>query len=314
VIRAAFARLVSLWDEYWFRPGPTFDLAVVRIIVVGFHFGFMLGWMPVRGEFFDLAALPDWYYQPIGPFAAVAKLTAEPWRPSLGWISAWYWIVVAAAPFAFVGLFTRTALVLVAAGSVLTRAYAWSFGEVHHPEAVMMFALCALALSPSGAALSVDAWRRRRRTEPRARLLDELSIGGGVRADATWGIRLLQWLFALIYFSAGYHKLARGGLEWMNGETLRFYLIEDGLRWGGLALAFAELPTFVLQFLSAWTIWLEATFFLAVLFPSLVWIYVPMGIALHTGIYVTMRAPFFEYIAIYSVFVPWSRLLKARRP
>jgi hypothetical protein len=53
-----------------------------------------------------------------------------------------------------------------------------------------------------------------------------------------------------------------------------------------------------LQILFAWTIRLEKAFFLAVSFPSLVWIHVPMGIALHVGIYLTMRAPFFAYLAI----------------
>ena len=34
--------------------------------------------------------------------------------------------------------------------------------------------------------------------------------------------------------------------------------------------------------------------------------YVPVGLFLHTLIYFTLGAPFFSWIGLYSVFVPWS--------
>jgi predicted DCC family thiol-disulfide oxidoreductase YuxK len=62
--------------------------------------------------------------------------------------------------------------------------------------------------------------------------------------------------------------------------------------------------------LSWMTILFEGTFFLVLLFPALAWIYIPAGVAFHVGIYSTMRAPFFQYIAIYAAFVPWARLIQ----
>jgi len=53
----------------------------------------------------------------------------------------------------------------------------------------------------------------------------------------------------------------------------------------------------------------ELTFFVVLIRPSLAWLYLPAGVMMHTGIYLTMKAPFFQYIALYSVFVPWAVIL-----
>jgi hypothetical protein len=57
----------------------------------------------------------------------------------------------------------------------------------------------------------------------------------------------------------------------------------------------------------------QATFVLPVLFPRLRWLYVPAGLALHIGIYLTMKAPFFQWIALYAVFIPWATAFKLAR-
>jgi hypothetical protein len=40
------------------------------------------------------------------------------------------------------------------------------------------------------------------------------------------------------------------------------------------------------------------------------WIYVPAGLCMHIGIYLTLTAPFFQWIALYAVFIPWSEALR----
>jgi hypothetical protein len=47
-----------------------------------------------------------------------------------------------------------------------------------------------------------------------------------------------------------------------------------------------------------------------VLFPKLRWFYAPVGVLFHVAIYLTLGAHFFTWIALYSVFVPWSELVK----
>jgi hypothetical protein len=196
-----------------------------------------------------------------------------------------------------------------AASCVYLHAFNYSFNDFHHPEAVMMIALAALALSPSGQVLSLDAVIRRRR-------------GGNARSAGTltamsefagWPIKLIQWFFVLMYLSAVYAKLTTGGLDWPNGYTLQYVLAQDGLRWDSpIALWLSRQHELVVigQYL---VLLFQGTFALAVLFPRLRWIYVPAGIGLHTFIYLSMLAPFFQWIALYAAFIPWSRAVGLSR-
>ena len=58
----------------------------------------------------------------------------------------------------------------------------------------------------------------------------------------------------------------------------------------------------------------QSTFFLCVIFPELRWFYVPAGLFLHTTIYFTLGAPFFTWIGLYSVFIPWSAAVRRLGP
>jgi hypothetical protein len=89
----------------------------------------------------------------------------------------------------------------------------------------MMIALSALAISPSGRVLSVDAWFGRWRA----------GRGAGDWPDQTsefagWPLKLIQWFFVLMYASAVWSKLSHSGLDWANGFTLQWVLARDGLR------------------------------------------------------------------------------------
>jgi hypothetical protein len=57
----------------------------------------------------------------------------------------------------------------------------------------------------------------------------------------------------------------------------------------------------------------QATFWLAVLFPKLRRVYVPAGLCLHLGILVTLNAPFYQWMVLYAVFIPWARALQLLR-
>ena len=88
----------------------------------------------------------------------------------------------------------------------------------------------------------------------------------------------------------------------MNGYTLQFYLLNDPLR-NELRIWLAG--QHVLAVILSWaSIVFEASFFLAVLVPTLCWIYIPIGIAFHVGNAVLGVAWFFQYIALYITFLP----------
>ena len=165
----------------------------------------------------------------------------------------------------------------------------------------MMVMLSALALSPSGRVLSIDSWITR---QGQVNLLEDRSEFAG------WPLKLIGWFFVLMYLSAVKEKLSSSGLDWPNGFTLQFALARDGLRHGsslGVWLSQFHLPVMAMQFM---VLAFQASFAIAMIFPKARWIYVPAGLMLHIGIYVLMRAPFFQWIALYAVFVPWTLGLK----
>lgn len=54
----------------------------------------------------------------------------------------------------------------------------------------------------------------------------------------------------------------------------------------------------------------QLTFVLAVIFPMLRWIYVPMRLSMHFGILFTLNAPFIQWIVLYVVFIPWHAMFR----
>jgi HTTM domain/TQO small subunit DoxD len=301
---------MSSWQRYWFGSAPCLDLAVVRVIAVATQLFCMMVYAGLLVALQERAALPDANWHPL----IVLNLLNLPWgwgfRPSFDTLQIIYYVSIAAGLLSLIGFLTNAALVVFAVTCVYMQAFSYSFGDFHHPEAVMMVALTALALSPSGRVLSVDAWIRKRRAGGADRdLVDQTSEFAG------WPLKLLQWFFVLMYASAVWSKLSASGFDWANGYTLQYVLARDGLRWDSPLAYWLSHQHLIVMLAQYGVLLFQATFALAVIFPRLRWIYVPAGLCLHIGIYLTMRAPFFQWIALYAVFIPWAealRMLRAR--
>lgn len=306
--------MIKFWRSYWFSPAPYFDLAVVRVVAVTVQLFITLIYFDWLDDLALRAALPDSFYQPLPVLNILNLPFGWGYRPSIEALTAIHYITTVAGFLSLVGLLTNVSLIVFAAGSVYLQAFLYSFIDFHHPPQVMMIALSALALSPCGKVLSLDwflaRWRSAggfdRRTAV-TELIERKSEFAG------WPIRLLQWFFVLMYLSAVVSKLFKGGLDWANGYTLQYYLVQDGLRWASpLALWLSDQHVLV-WIMQCGVLIFQVTFALAVIFPKLRWIYVPAGLGLHLGIFLTLKAPFFQWIGLYAVFIPWSEALRMAR-
>ncbi|MGF1480880.1 MAG: DCC1-like thiol-disulfide oxidoreductase family protein [Cyanophyceae cyanobacterium] len=303
----------SYWNSYWFRPASLFNLAVCRIVVIAFQL-FYLVKNDYLGQLLERSLLPDSLYQPLPVLQFLLPLAN--YRPSAEILTITYWLAIIAGMCSLLGIRTKVSLLVFAMSNLLIQAYLYSFGDFHHPEALMLIALFVLALSPAGGVLSYDNLQRRLRSRTTKKRWSEFNIVTQKSPWAGWSLLLIQWLFALIYLSAAMSKILQTQplaltLDWMNGYTLQFYLIRDGIRWGSeLGVWLGQHHTFA-WLSSIVAILFESTFWVVLLFPKLAWLYIPAGTAFHTGIYWTQRAPFFQYIALYSVFVPWASLVQS---
>ena len=293
------------WNTYWFRPRPYVDLAMVRIVTVGTQLALLLFYVNYSAErFLLLDAAPDEMYEPIPALLLFIFPFGSDYRPSYEEIRLVQTIAIALGFLALIGLATRLSLLLFALCNVFIVAWTYSFNDFHHTEAPLFLAFGILAFAPVGRVLSVDALLRRRRSAaPAASLLsqeDEL---------AGWAIHLIQWLLVLIYLSAVLSKLVfEGGLDWLNGYTLQYYLIQDTLRKGTLLGGWFSQHHYLVMLSQYVVVTFQVTFALAVIFPRLRWIYVPLGLGFHAGNWILLNAPFPEWMALYAVFIPWQRV------
>ena len=152
-------QLFKAWRKYWFRPAPLVYLALFRIIAVGTQLIVVLTEREYRLQHFaGLASLPDSMYKPL----PVLQLFLFPFglyaRPSFELLTIIYWVTAVAGMSALLGLKSRLGLLVFAAGSTFLQAFKYSFGDLHHREALMIITLWILGLSPAGRVLSLDSY------------------------------------------------------------------------------------------------------------------------------------------------------------
>jgi hypothetical protein len=285
-------------DRHWFAPASLHELAVLRILVFGTQVLFFLHRQPLAGQLALLEAPASWYRPIIA--LKVLLLPFGPWgevRPSPTLLTATWLLAVAAGVLAAVGLYARLTMPMAAIAHALLITHWYSYGEWHHPETLMIIALAVLALSPSAAVWSLDAWRR---GEGGQRAPDD---SGQRSIFARWPLRLLQWLLAFSYLSAAGAKLHYGGLQWMNGYTLAYHYLSEGMTWNRpFALFMASLPPWLHIVPSVFTIVFELTFSLAIIMPRLTWLYVAAGTVFHILIWLLQGPPFFQTVLLYAAF------------
>lgn len=293
------------WNSYWFASAPCFDLAVVRIFAC--FAALFYSW---HNELYTtIAALGPMPHELYSPFIMFKLLNAPfGWgagadgiwvaRPSAEFVSIVMTIFVVSAIMGMVGLLTNLSLFVAGLTFLYVTLYKYAFGDFHHSEAALILALLAMALSPAGRVLSIDS-----RIRNRGRPVDPLAVFSNF---AGWPLKLVQCLFPLFYLSAVYSKMTHSGLDWANGYTLQWFLARAGSAEGHvLAMWLSHYHTLVMLG-QVGVLVFQSTFFLCVIFPKLRWIYVPAGLFLHATIYFTLGAPFFSWIGLYSVFIPWS--------
>ncbi len=303
--RRRFSELLGRVDRHWFGEGSFRDLAIARIVIVG---GNLLFFYPRLERHLTYAhAHPDTFMAL--PALKVLLLPLGEWgiRPDPTLIHAVWIVGIVAGLSGLVGKYTRLSLTVHAASATILWAHHYSYGTVHHTSSLLVIALWALAVGPTGRTWSLDDLQRR--------VGDAMARGRFVAQDpshavgalARWPLLLIQWILALSYFSAGMSKLVYGGVEWFHSSTLTHYLVQDAIRQGApYGLFLTGFPT-LLSVIAVGTVLFELAFPLAVIIPRTAWVFLGMGLGMHVGIELTMGAPFLTWSLLYVAFLPSLR-------
>ena len=285
------------WDRYWFTPAPTVNLAVARVLAVAAQVFWLL---PSLDEQLGRLQANSGFLHPQVLIRFVAAVfPREVWFTPRTITVVW-WLVVALGLLSLVGLFTRVVMPVFALGTWFLVAHRFSYGDVHHSEAMFAFFLMSLALSPCNEDLSLDAWRKRRSGRP----------PGETSPLARWPFALSHLLLALVYLSTGTTKLIFGGLRWMNGYTLQGRTLQDALgRDIPLGIWFAQQHTLAVLF-SVGTVIFELGFAASLFLPRWRTSFFAGALAFHVGLHLVAGHGFFGHTTVVLILLvcydsPW---------
>jgi hypothetical protein len=287
-------RLIALWNAYWFPTTSTLNLAGARIVAVAAEVFWLF---PSLNYQLNLVTNNSAFRDPQPLIRLIDAVLPHELIFNAGSFTVIYWVSIAAGLAALVGFTTRTSLFLLALGMWFFVSHAYSYADVHHPQAPFAIFLMALAFSPAGESLSIDAVLRRRR----ARATGEPAPIAGSSETAMWPLKLAHVVLAMTYFSTGFTKLLVGGFAWMNGYTLQNYIFGDGLyRTIPAGIWLAHQHTLCVL-LAIGTILFELFYFVSILVPRVARLFFVGGILFHIGLYVISGHPFFEHIVLNAI-------------
>ena len=313
--------IIKKINEYLFEPEYINDLSIVRIVVVSVQLFFLI--LSIFGIYFSNGAnfdIQKWlltidHHEFFPNYALRILLSPFGWKvqPGIMFLHAIWLLAIITGFTSLFGIYKRLSLFLFASTNTILIAHAYSYLEQHHTEAIIILFLWVLAFGENSRTWSVDNLRKRilisqskMKFEPRNKYATDIY--------SRWPIKLMQWLFVLIYLSAGIEKI-KGGF---NSYSLMFNLVRDQYINGGFLGIFLSQFSFLLKIMAPITVIFESTFIFVMFFPGLTWIYVLLGCFFHATIFIAQGPPFLHYIPLYIVFIEplkntWYKKIKRKQ-
>lgn len=301
-------KLEMRWNSFWFSPAPYFNLALFRIIIVVYQLKVLFS----RRYLQKLVATESWsdaFFDPL----PVIELLLSPLmgeRPSVVLIHIIFWLAVASGVCGVLGICARSTFAVFAVLNIGIRGYLWCFGEWHHPECVLLIVLCFLPFTAFDKPHGIFQLLRAVAASLCASTRERVAWLQQQREDYNWYPRLVQVLLAIAYFSAGLEKLRNGGFDWVNGYTLKYYLITYGWMYRGV-LDSLELAGYhyLLIVMSVGVLLWELCFPLILFIRCLSAPFLIGGVLMHFILWKLLVVNFADFVVLYFAFVPWSSLL-----
>jgi hypothetical protein len=211
------SRAVNAWDRFWFSPTGAAPIAALRVVLLGY-----LTAVRLPEEVGLLLYRNDWPKELMAPGVAL-RLSPLPFPFPLEHLNLFHTAMVLAGMCAAVGLATRPALLLFAVGYSYMKGVESAWGSFDHEPTIVVQLLFILVFAPGATAYSADrliGWLVQRRGEEGANLASAVAGSPVPR----WGVQLVLVLVATMYCTAGVAKLRHGGIAWLDGSTLAFYM------------------------------------------------------------------------------------------
>lgn len=169
-------------------------LALARIIWCSQWLGIASLYIAPNGQI--LADMSSLFWSPISVVAVFQM------PPSVGYHYFVWAVMVTSTLTLLLGLFTRASGVICLSSSVILMSMSMSWGKIHHDSQIMLLMLFVMLFSEWGRAFSFDSLIRK--PAPKNPTEQEYLQG------REWPLWMCTLVFALMYVSAGAHKLSKG--------------------------------------------------------------------------------------------------------
>jgi hypothetical protein len=281
-------RVAAAWTGYWFRPEPPEALAVCRVLLYGGLLAVFLD-----HDFTICSRLGQDYWAP----TSFARLLFRHGPPTVAEVACAQAVWKISLLTACLGLATRVSTVVACVLGVILLQLPNDLGKQAHSMAPASVALIVMALSACGRVGSLDwaiaRWRGR------VVRVSEVETG--------WPIHTMRVVLCLVFFCAGLHKARTSGLHWVFSDNMQMLMIAQ--RRGGITPWIVQHPALCVA-MAAFGLTTEFFYPLALLSKRLALIWVPAGVMMFTGIYVTLGIDF-RFLAYLSFFwLPWGRIFR----
>jgi len=271
------------WNEFWFSPISSVPLGVFRMVYGALALAYTLLLFPERFVWFGsrgvLPLAESDIYNGTGAGALHLNLLAFPGADH--WLTLFFVVLILACISLIIGFWSRASAVII---YLCINTLHSRNAVIHHSGDTVMLVMAAyLALSPAGAACSIDRLRR---------------IFRGKESDTPplivpWAQRLMQLQVATVYLGAILSKA--GGEKWVNGtaayypihlsESARFPMLGSDTLW---VINLVTWGTMAIELALATLIWV----------PRLRLYVLASGVMLHLGIEYSLNIPLFSFMMI----------------
>ncbi len=283
----------NLWDRwirFWFEPAEPVNLGICRFVFFGLLFAYYSSydfseWARVSTAFWIPKDFFKFFNLPM-PSVRIIEWVQMLWKFSL--------------LLSCLGLFTRLSTFLALSVGTYILSYPHNFGATHHYDAMIVLVLGVMAFASSGDAYSLDALIRRSKNP--------------TSGEYTWPIRAVWVIIAVIFFGAGYAKLANSGLAWITSNYMQVILMQQPyhtsahpplLLWG---VTFAQHPWIYHSFAASAVI-IETGYPLVLFNRKARWFFIPGALLFVIGIRVLMGPSFETFLFCHIFWIPWDRVI-----
>lgn len=290
--------------RFWFPEWPAARLGLLRVILGLYVLQDLVRIRPAAHHVGDGGAH---LWDPVG----VTTLLAGPLEPAL-WANV-YDLTIGLCVVFTLGVAWRVTGPLFAAFLLFSWTYRVSWQMIYHVHHLAMLHVLIVAVAPAAAAVSVDAWWRRRAGRP----------APAASWRYGWPIRLLCVVTAILYMLAGVAKVQKAGWGWADGHNLLDQIAYDGLYKGLLGrvkdepsplIEYAFTYRWLLAPLATGALIIEIGAPIALLHRRIGQAWALAAVGMHWGIHLAMNLlfPYPVYGIAFLSFFPIERLLPRR--